>query len=462
MIRVSFSVAAVALVAGCASTSPAHAFKDTAKLVSSRAGYRIAWDQGGDDDARVQRSVRALLGRELSPGAAIEVALLNNKDLRATYEDLSIAQADLVQAGLLENPVFREGVAFPVAGAAVTGVTFGVSENFLSLFTLAARKRIARSELEAAESRVADAVLRVAYEVERAYYTLEAAQQVAAMRRTILGAADAASDLARRQHEAGNSSELDLATQESLAEQVRTDVVRSEAEVITAREELARLLGAWGPEEFRVPAKLPELPAAEAALGPLESLAVGRRLDLSAAQQRTQTFARALAMAKDFRFLEAPSAGASFERAPEGFSVAGPDLGLALPIFDQKQAAIARLEAEVRAARAKEQALAVDVRAEVRAAKGRLVAARTVVERYAQVVVPLHERMVGLAQEQYNAMLLGAYALLQAKESEVSSYRELIEALRDYWTARAELERATGGALPSPPADEPGSSEVHP
>jgi cobalt-zinc-cadmium efflux system outer membrane protein len=45
-------------------------------------------------------------------------------------------------------------------------------------------------------------------------------------------------------------------------------------------------------------------------------------------------------------------------------------------------------------------------------------------------------------------MLVGAYQLLQAKQNEVSSYREFIEALRDYWLARAELERATGGSLP--------------
>jgi len=48
----------------------------------------------------------------------VQIALLNNKDLQATYEDLSIAQADLVQAGLLQNPVFGASLALPVAGKA--------------------------------------------------------------------------------------------------------------------------------------------------------------------------------------------------------------------------------------------------------------------------------------------------------------------------------------------------------
>ena len=61
-----------------------------------------------------------------------------------------------------------------------------------------------------------------------------------------------------------------------------------------------------------------------------------------------------------------------------------------------------------------------------------------------------HHSVVTLSQEQYNAMLLGAHPLLLAKQNEVNAYREFIESLRDYWTARADLERATGGSVPMP------------
>jgi cobalt-zinc-cadmium efflux system outer membrane protein len=152
-------------------------------------------------------------------------------------------------------------------------------------------------------------------------------------------------------------------------------------------------------------------------------------------------------MAKNYRWLGGASVGASYERAPEGFTVAGPSVGLELPIFDQKRAAIARLEAQLRAALAREAALAVDVRSEVRAAHGRIVATRAVADRYARVVVPLRRRIVALSMQQYDAMLLGTFPLLQAKQNEVNAYRELIEALRDYWLARADLERASGGMV---------------
>jgi cobalt-zinc-cadmium efflux system outer membrane protein len=448
-----WSLPAVVLAASataCASTSPRPAFDETARMVEQRTGTRIAWDSGGDEDRRVDARVRALLGHELTVDAAVEVALLENPTLHATYEDLSVAQADLVQAGLLQNPVLSGGVGIPVLGSAQTGVTLSVSQDFLSVFTLAARKRVARAELTAVKLRVGDAVLRTAYEVEAAYYGLCAAQQIGVMRRTILATAEASASFARRQREAGNLSDLDLANQEALSEQVRTDVVRSEAEIITDREALARLLGISGADlEHSIPAKLPELPPVDVTPDDFDSLAVGRRLDLGAAREETEAAAQALALATDFRWLGGTSVGGTYDHAPEGFTTVGPTASLELPIFDQKQAAIARLAARLRKARAHEAAVRGAVLSEVHVAWSRLSTTRAVVERYASVIVPLHERVVALAQEQYNAMLLGTPQLLLAKQGELNAYREFIEALRDHWTARADLERATGGALPA-------------
>jgi outer membrane protein, heavy metal efflux system len=435
--------------AGCASTSPRQTFRDAAALVEARTGRKVVWDQAGADDAAVAGKLRDLLSRDLTVETAVQVALLNNKTLQATYEDLSVAQADLVQAGLLQNPVFSGSLAFPVAGAVSTGMGISVSQDFMSVFLLAARKRVAEAELRAATMRVGNAVLRMAFDVESAFYDLAGAAQVAAMHRTILDAEDAAVDLSRRQREAGNISDLDLANQQALDEQVRTNVVRSEADVVTARENLTRLLGLWGTaSEYRVRAPLPELPAVEVDLEHLESMALSRRLDLAAAREEARAASRALAMARNYRFLGVTSAGAAVERSPEAYTVAGPSVSLELPIFDQKQAVIARLEARLRAALARETALAVDVRSEVRLAASRVIANRAVVDRYANVVVPLRQRVVALSQQQFDAMLLGAYQLLQAKQSEVNAYREFIDALRDYWVARADLERASGGIVP--------------
>ena len=462
MRRAVFALAT--LLPACASTSAAPAFHDTAQLVEARTGRRIFWNQGGTADEAVSRGIRGLLAQDLTVDAAIQIALLNNEDLQAIYEELSIAQADLVQAGLLQNPTLSGGLTVPVAGLDVaTGFDLGVAQDFLALLVMSARKKVAGAALEATKLRVGDAVLRTTFEVQTAYYTLLGAAQTLEMRRTVLEAGDAAVSLAEAQYAAGNINDLDLVNQRTLYEQLRTDVRRSEADVLTAREALTRLLGLWGVDAaFHVPPKLPDPAPAEPPLEHLEALAIGRRLDLASAHAQTQALSHAAAMTRNFRLVGSPTVGATFERSPERYSAITPSASIEVPIFDQKQAVIARLEAEVRQAQAHERALAVGIRSEVRAARGRLAAMRDVVERYAKVVVPMREQAVSLSQEQYNAMLLGAYQLLAAKQNEVDAYRGFIDALRDYWIARADLERAVASAIPSELQPSEPRSEVQP
>jgi cobalt-zinc-cadmium efflux system outer membrane protein len=134
-------------------------------------------------------------------------------------------------------------------------------------------------------------------------------------------------------------------------------------------------------------------------------------------------------------------------RLVDGSYSFGPNASIEVPLFDQRQALVARLEALEGQSEARLQARAVEARSEVRTARGAMVSARRVADRYRTVVVPLRERIVALAQQRYDAMLLGAYELLLAKDSEVNAYRDYIDAVRDYWVARSDLERAVGGRL---------------
>src|SRR5438093_992321 len=54
---------------------------------------------------------------------------------------------------------------------------------------------------------------------------------------------------------------------------------------------------------------------------------------------------------------------------------------------------------------------------------------------------------VSTSQLESRAIQLGPFQLLQAKQEEVKTGADSVEALRDYWVARAELEKAVGGSL---------------
>jgi outer membrane protein, heavy metal efflux system len=131
----------------------------------------------------------------------------------------------------------------------------------------------------------------------------------------------------------------------------------------------------------------------------------------------------------------------------------GPSVSLDVPIFDQGQGAIAQLTSEQRIAQRTFEALAIDIRSEVNGAIDELIANRDLAEFYGKMVLPQQIQIVNETLLQYNAMQISTFELLSAKERQLEAERGYVEAWRDYWIARADLERAVGGRLnlTSPP-----------
>lgn len=437
------------LAAGCASTSPKSAFDDVAQTALARTGHRVHWDQNTDEDAEAVKAIERLLSQELTVDAAVEIALLGSPRLRATFEELSIGQADLVQAGLLKNPVFTVGRTAWEAEHIVPNLFASVEQDFLDILTLPLRKRIAATELEATKLEVGDEILGLAAEVRAAFYSAQAAEQIRSMRRLVTEAAEASAELARRQHDAGNINELALGSELALSSKARVDAKKSEGDAAITREHLTKLMGLWGPRTtWRLSTRLPDLPADEVDPANLESIAVEKRLDLGAARRQVQAIGYAIGLAKTTRWTGTVTVDVEAGRLRGSRHLSfGPSVAVEVPLFDQRQAAIARLEAFERQAKDNLSAISIEARSDVRAARARLVVSRSVVEEYRTVLVPVRENVVKLSQEQYDAMLLGVYQLIQSKQTEFETYREYIEALRDYWIARSDLERVVGTKL---------------
>lgn len=453
------------LLYGCTTTSPSAALRDTSQLIQRRSGIEIAWfGEGGGAEARSQ--VTAILSAELTLANAVRVSLLANRDLQAMYDELGIAQADLVQAGLLKNPTLAATYHLSLDDGSGPGIELSLVTEFVQLLTRGSRRNLAQLALEGTKYRVAGDVLHHVYEVKVAYFSMLAAQQTLAMRRIVTEAAQAALELARRQNATGTISELDLANEEALFGQVSVDLEKSKAEVTTTRETLNQLMGVWGADtNWKTNAKLPELPIQELSFGHIEAKAIAQRYDLVAASKDVEVLSYALSLAKNTRWLGGVDAGVRFEKTPERIRLFGPTVSVELPIFDQRQASIARIASQLRQAKSRETSLAVGIRAESRKVVGKLAVSRAVVEGYQRTLVPVRQRIVALSQQQYDAMLLGVFQLLIAKQNEISTYRDFIDALRDYWNLRAELEWKTGGSeviAVNPPTKSVVSPQVSP
>lgn len=437
----------VSTASGCASVPARVGLDDVRKLAEPRAGARVHWDQGRPEDLEAAEAVWRMLEDELGMEEAVEIALLNNGSLQAVFEELGIAQADLVQAGLLQNPVFGAGIRFPHDPEGSTETDVSISQDLWDLFSRPLRKKLAAAEFEEAKFRVGDAVVNLAAEVRSAYFTLQAAEHTHAMLQTVVRAAQAAAELAERQRAAGNINALELAREQAALRQADLDLDRSEAETLAQKERLNRLMGLQEAPAWKIAKNLPELPDQEPPLQDLEDQALTQRLDLAAARKEVEVLERNLDLVRR-GIVPKAELGIEMEHE-EGERATGPRVEVGLPLFDRRQAAIARAQAELRQGRKRLASFETRVRSEVRSARDRLQILRRMIERYRDELIPLREKVVAESQKHQNFMLIGVFQLLQDKREEIAAYREYIEVFRDYWTARTDLERAVGGRLPA-------------
>lgn len=434
------------VISGCATVPRNAGFQEVQQVAEQRTGGRVHWNQGLAEDMEAERAVQAMLQESLTVDQAVQIALLNNQALQATFEELGVAQADVVQAGLLKNPMFSGHVRFPNRSEESTNTEFSVSQDFLDIFLVPLRKKLAVAQLEQAKLNVSDAVLRLAAEVRGSYYTLQGMEHAQKMLKTIAQAAQTAMELAERQQAAGNISDLELANQQAAFQQVKLDFTRMDVEVLAARERLNRLMGLEGSPAWKIADKLPELPTTEPRLEDLEAHALSQRFDLATARQEVKVLEQALALTRR-GVIPAVNVGADTERDSDGSRVTGPSFEVPLPVFDRRQAERARLQAQFRQSQRRVSSLEIQMRSEVRSGLDRLRVNRQLIERYRDVVIPLREKIVAETQKRYNFMLAGVFQLLQAKREEIQAQREYIEAFRDYWNAWSDLEQAVGGRV---------------
>src|SRR6266513_1510697 len=430
-------------IVGCAHVDPNPAFAELANTVHLRTGKRVQWNRDTAQDAEAQTAVASLLRHPLTADAAVQVALLNNRNLQATYEELGIAQADLVEAGLLRNPIFTFERRLP--GQALEA---DLLKEFIDILLLPLRKRIAAAQFEAIKLRVGHEILSVAAEVRAAFYGHQGDQQLVDLRKTVADATERAAETALKMHEAGNLRDLDLASEQATHAQAKIDLAKAQANAVQSREKLNKLIGAFGAQtNWMVASRLSELPGNEVATAQLESRAIQQRLDLAAARQQFVAEARARGIARAEAILEKAEIGGHYEHEIEGTYSIGPSVNVPIPIFNQGQPASARASAKMRQAGQRYLALAADIRSDVRAARDKMLLSRRQVEYFKSTALPTRTRVTEESQLEYNAMQIGPFQLLQAKQEEVKTGAESVEALRDYWVARAELEKAVGGSL---------------
>ncbi len=393
---------------------------------------------------------------ELQVEPLVSQIVARNPSIEAMSSAWQAASQRYPQVVSLDDPVLMSMIAPASFGSNLVSPAYvvGGSQKIPWLGKRAARGRVAQEEANAAMYDVQQTRLVVIEGARLAFYDYYLVRRELELNAANRSAMQQFRDTAKSRYESNLVTQQDvLQADVALAEVQRRQIELERLNRVAAARLNTLLLRS--PEAYLPPP--PELlslgrdlPSAES----LRSLATQRRPDLAAlgAKMRAEQASVAVAAKEFYPDMEFYGRYDSFWQPAATQSQLRPQVGLNMnvPLYQSKRyAALHEAEFRYSQRRAEYQQRISDIGYEVQAAYEQLEQARQTALLYGQKFLPAAEQNVQVARTSYSVGKINFLGLIQAQQQLIMLREKQQEALADYYRRLAELERATGGDLPS-------------
>ena len=431
-------------------TEPKAGFANVASQTSTAIGKRAVFAETQAENDALRKQVHGMVHRKtISADTAVQVALLNNRGLQASYANVGLSAAEAWQQSTPENPVVSVGILG--IGAAELGLYRAIESmiavNILDAKTRKQRMAMADINFRAAQLEAVNDTLTLANETRMAWINAVAAFETVSYIRRAKATSDAGSELARKLGETGALNKAGQAREQAFNAELAGQLARARLNATIAKEDLTKLMGLWGTEvDYYVPDALPRLPKSVGNVTSIEGKALRNRVDLRVAKLGLEAQAAAFGLTDQTRLVTDLEiiAGAELEREVEDgekSTETTPQLELefAIPIYDTGKARMRKAELSYLQAANVLAERAVNVRSEARGAETSYHASHKIARHYRDVLVPLRKTVEEEGLLSYNGMITNTFELLQDTRETLSASLEAANAKRDFFMAQANL-----------------------
>lgn len=380
-------------------------------------------------DAILQRSGGALAPDNTSHGAlppsvdvadgvtadeAVAIALWNNPELQVDLSGLGFTRADLLEAGLLPNPVFS--VLFPV-GPKQFEATLTMPVEVL--WQRSHRVAAARSDAEAVAQNLVQHGLELVRRLRTTFIHLRLAREKCRLANAELELQTEAARIAGDRLGVGDISAAAVAACRLTVARAREQAVRATHEARRETIALQGLLG-WRADNVEFVADAPSTnPVGVASTDVLLKRALASRPDVRAAELAIEAAGQRVGLERSKVFdltviLDANGDG------DEGFE-AGPGLRFSLPVLDRNQGGVARSRAELEHCVRRYLAVKERIATEILQAHADHAAATEVLSVLKREVVRASEEATRHAEQAYAAGNASYVELLVARQQKLQA-----------------------------------------
>ena len=281
---------------------------------------------------------------EITATDVVKSALQYNAELQASLEELNMASAAEVQAGLLINPTFEGEFVF----GDETALDFDLAFNITQLLTRGRRIKVAKAELEEAKLKTTEAIVRTVAEAKRAALMLWQAERAFELMQEMYTVRKAGAEIGAELKRVKNITDGQYAKLKRQAVEASLAAASAELMVYDARERLSTIAGRpLSPVASVGTSGLP--PASEGMeMGTFLGAVIEKNLILEAKRAQLRAQAARLGLAKVDVWFEHLEAAAVLERE-EGDVKEGFAIGLPVPIFDWGQVRTGKAKAALKA-----------------------------------------------------------------------------------------------------------------
>jgi outer membrane protein, heavy metal efflux system len=366
-----------------------------------------------------------------------QLAQTHNPILQRDLARVEAARGQVIQAGLYPNPRFEPPNPQVLNGRS-TLLNVGIQQEIvtkgkLSLDTAAADEAVRQAELNFQQSR-----LELLGNVRRQYYTTLNARRRVEVLTELSGIVRAAAETGRKLEKAQESSRIDTLLLTVDAQKVEANLRQAKINLTTERKQLAAVVGVPGVETAEIVGDL-------TARRPDFDEELVRRYAMTGSTlvrvaQAEITRRRLLLRRAEVEPYPNVTVGPAYQFGAQPrsdqflFSVSFP-----IPVWDRNQGNILAAAANVRDAETSLRVLQNDQLSRVADTLGRYLAARQLVERYEQDILPNVQQAQKLSQEGYAKGVFDFARYLQAQRTVVETNLSYLDALDSLWSAATDV-----------------------